>query len=449
MPKIAIIGAGGFVFPLLLIKDILAFESLQSTEFALYDIDLGRARTTLGGAETLIDLHGLGASASATDDPRAALDDADFVICAFQVGGHEAYSTDVLIPREYGIDQTVGDTLGPGGVFRGLRSIGALLPLVELMHEVCPEALLLQYANPMSINCWATEALGIRTVGLCHSVQHTSQMLAREIGVPYGDVTFDCAGVNHTSWFTTFRSGDEDLIPRIREVMVANHIEGSASGVESDDLHGGGTERVRTELMRLTGYFHTESSHHASEYWAWFRRTPEVVAQYISKRWDYLEISSGYVPEDRTQTIVDATRDGLVPSDEYGARIIDSIVSGTPRIIYGNVPNAGGLIDNLPGDAIVELACHVDANGLRPIRYGSLPDACAALNAVQINVQRLATRAALTGDRELVHAAVALDPLTGACATLPQIREMVDRMFDAQASWLPQFAEQVILFSQK
>ena len=208
----------------------------------------------------------------------------------FQVGGVEAYAFDVEIPREYGVDQTVGDTLGPGGVFRGLRTVPALREVAEAMLEMCPDALLLNYANPMSVNCWATDLTGVRIVGLCHSVQGTSELLARELGVPLDEVTFECAGVNHTAWFTTFRRGDEDLLPRIREVMRARHVDGTEPLLPRSDDAYESVERVRTELMLLTGYFHTESSHHASEYWAWFRGRPSWSRQYLDRHWDYLAI---------------------------------------------------------------------------------------------------------------------------------------------------------------
>ncbi len=436
MPKITIVGAGGYVFPLTLVRDILTFEALQESELSLYDPDPARVAITYDGARRLVEAHGLGTKVEVPAGRKEALDGADFVICTFQVGGIEAYGYDVNIPREFGVDQPVGDTLRPGGVFRGLRSVTALKEVVADMKQYCPGALLIQYANPMSINCWATSELGVKTVGLCHSVQHTSKMLARELNVPYEEVTFDSAGVNHTAWFTTFRRGEEDLLPRIREVMTERHLQASAAGLASDELYAGGNERVRSELMALTGYFHTESSHHASEYWAWFRKNPDLVGQFLSRRWDYYEICSAHSPDHNVDEFVETSRrDGLAPSQEYGAYIIDSMTTGTRRVIYGNVPN-DGLVSNLPGDCCVEVACLVDDVGLRPVRYGSLPPACAALNTVQINVQRLALRAALDGDRSLVYAAVALDPLTGALLTLGQIREMVDRLFEAERPWL-------------
>ncbi len=444
MPKITIIGAGGYVFPLTLVRDILSFEALQDCVISLYDIDPDRAAITERGARGLVAAHGLGTRIEVPSGRRAALAGADFVICTFQVGGLEAYGYDVGIPREFGIDQTVGDTLGPGGIFRGLRSIAALRGITADMKEVCPGALLIQYANPMAVNCWATEAMGVPTVGLCHSIQHTSRLLARELQVPYDEVTFDCAGVNHTAWFTTFRHGREDLLGRIRETMSDRHG-GRATAVpdgalSDDDIYQGRNERVRTELMNLTGYFHSESSHHASEYWPWFRKNPALVASYLPARWDYYDICAAHPGDHNVDAFVEESRQaGLRPSEEYGAYIIDSMVTGTKRVIYGNVPNRG-LIANLPASACVEVACLVSDLGVRPTAYGELPAACAALNTVQINVQRLVVQAALEGSRALVYAAAALDPLTGALLTLPQIREMVDRLFEAEKPWLGELA---------
>ena len=435
-PRIVVIGAGGWTFPLVLVRDIVSFPALQASEFVLHDIDLARAERTLAAVRELIGLGGLPAHAYVEPDRRAALAGADFVLCLFQVGGLDPYRIDVELPREFGIDQTVGDTLGPGGIFRGLRTIEVMRDVCAEMREFCPDALLIQYANPMAINCWATDRLGVKTVGLCHSVQHTTRQLADELGVPYEDVEYDCAGINHTAWITTFRAGREDLIPAISERMKTR---------ESGDDDGAGRvdlvtryERVRTELMRLTGYFHTESSHHASEYWAWFRRTPATAVEYIPERWDYFEICSAHAEDRNEQIVAEARERGLQPSEEYAARILNAIVTNTPDMIYGNVRN-GGSIANLPSDACVELACIADGLGVRPIRYGDLPLVCAELNSVHIAVQRLAVEAALRRNRELVHAAVALDPLTSALLTLPQVRELVDRMLDAQAEWLPDF----------
>lgn len=438
-PRIVIVGAGGWVFPMELTRDILSFPGLHESTLVLYDIDPAGADRTAVAARRLIELGGLPTQVEVPTELRPALQDADFVITVFQVGGVEAYGFDIEIPREYGIDQTVGDTFGPGGIFRGLRTVEALRVVAEAMREVCPGALLLNYANPMAVNCWATDRLGVRIVGLCHSVQGTSELLAYELDVPYDEVTFDCAGVNHTAWFTTFRRGDEDLIPRIRRVMQARHVDGTIPMLPRSDDPYESNERVRAELMMLTGYFHTESSHHASEYWAWFRKTPALVREYIDREWNYLEICRSVDTEDTNEEILEeARREGIRHGGEFAAPIIDSVVTGTPRMVYGNVRN-GGAVENLPADACVEVACAVDANGPRPVRFGALPGACAALNQVQIAGQRLTVEAAIGGDRGLVQAAVALDPLTSAVQTLPKIHEMVDRMLEAESRWLPQF----------
>jgi alpha-galactosidase len=438
-PRIVIVGAGGWVFPLELVRDLFSFPALRESMLVLYDIDAPAAERTGAAVLELMEIGGVPAGVAVSNDLRGALREADVVITVFQVGGVEAYGHDVEIPREYGVDQTVGDTFGPGGVFRGLRTVGALRVVAEAMLETCPDALLLNYANPMSVNCWVTDLLGVRIVGLCHSVQGTSELLARELGLAPEDVTFDCAGVNHTAWFTTFRRGDEDLLPRIRDVMRARHVDGTTPMLPRGDDPYESNERVRTELMLLTGYFHTESSHHASEYWAWFRRTPELVAEYLDRRWDYLAICrAADAASSNREVLAEARTEGIRHGGEFAAPIVDSIVTGTPRVVYGNVRNSG-LVENLPPDACVEVACLADASGVRPLRFGSLPPACAALNNVQIASQRLTVEAATSGDRDLVHAAVALDPLTSAVVPLPKIHEMVDRMLAAEAPWLPQF----------
>jgi alpha-galactosidase len=442
------IGAGGVVFPLRLMGDFLSFPALQGATYTLMDISRERAERTATAARDLAGHYGFPATIEATDDLRTALDGADYVVVTFQVGGVEAYQQDVEIPRRYGLDQTVGDTLGPGGVFRFLRSAVAYRQIAELMHEVCPNALLINYANPMAMNCWYLTELGITAVGLCHSVQGTSRMLARQVGVAYDDVSFRCGGINHQAWFTEFRAGDEDLYPRIRQVMSQRHLAGTAAsglakdqGDHSDVERGdsdyeGGSETVRTSIMAAFGYFHTESSHHASEYVPWFRKNPERIQAFIPNRWDYLEICLSRVAEDSDQQLLAELKQELEPSLEYGAMIVNAIETGDPTVIYSNVPNHG-LIDNLPGDCCVEVACLVDRNGVQPTHFGPLPPQCAAVNQTNINVQRLAVEAALTGNREHVYQAISLDPLTGALLTLDEIRAMTDELFAVESAWLP------------
>ncbi len=446
MTKIAIIGAGGYVFPLRLIGDILSFPELQDATFALMDINPETLARTATAAEDLIAHHGLAARVDATTDRRRALAGADFVIVTFQVGGLEAYRLDVEIPRRYGLDQSVGDTLGPGGVFRFLRSAPVYKGIAEDMQELCPDALLINYANPMAMSCAYLAKLGVRVVGLCHSVQNTTHMLAEALGVPYDKVRYRIAGINHQAWILEFRRGSEDLYPRLREVMGRTHLgvaapdealtadAGDHSEAKGRSVYEGSQERVRTALMDTFGYFHTESSHHASEYLPYFRKNAALVRDYLPERWDYLEVCPAH--DDAGLAGLQARlKAELKPSLEYGAKIIHAAVTGVPTVVYGNVPNTG-LIPNLPDGCCVEVTCLVDENGVQPTQQPPLPPQLAALNRTNINVQELAVEAALTGNREHVLHAVALDPLTGALLTLRQIRELVDELVQTQRAWL-------------
>lgn len=445
MVKITIIGAGAYVFPLVLLRDIVSFPALQDSEICLFDIDERRNQRNLTGARRLIEQFKLPTRVSATSDRRAALAKADFCVCTFQVGGIEAYAHDVQIPRRYGVDQCVGDSFGPGGIFRGLRSIGALQVIAADMADLCPDALFIQYANPMAINCTATSRLGLNTVGLCHSVQGTSRMLAREMNLPYEQCSFVTAGLNHQAWFLEFRHLGRDVMPRLRATMLERHLAGRDRGEASDELHAGGSERVRTEIMRLTGHFHTESSAHASEYLAYFRKDPRLVSDYQPTRWDYYEICKAHREDERVEQLVSETvAKGLEPSHEYGAFIIDSMTTGTLRMIHGSVPNRG-IISNLSPGLSVEVPVCVDRQGLRPQVIGELPVACAAVSRLLANQVELAVEAALTGDRDLVYAAVALDPLTAGLLTLPQVRAMVDEMIAAEQRWLPELTPRTVI----
>jgi alpha-galactosidase len=451
MTKIAIIGAGGFVFPLRLVGDLLSFAELRDATIALMDIDADRLQRTAGAARELVDHHQFPTQIEATTDRRRALDGASHVVVTFQVGGLDAYWLDVDIPRRYGLDQTVGDTLGPGGVFRFLRSAPVYRSLAADMAELCPEALLINYANPMAMSCWYLDRLGVRTVGLCHSVQNTSRMLARHLGVPYDDVDFLAAGINHQAWFLRFQRGGEDLYPRLREVMMRRHLEQTgidgltadrgehSEEVGDDSIYEGGSERVRTEIMAAFGYFHTESSHHASEYLPYFRKGAALIESYLPKRWDYYEVCAAHDEAGRSGELLANLKAELAPSVEYGAQIVYGMETGHPQVIYGNVVNRE-LIPNLPAGCCVEVPCLVDRNGVQPTVVGPLPPQCAAVNRTNVNVQELAVEAALSGDREHVYHAVMLDPLTGALLTLKQIRAMVDELFTAEAAWLPDFA---------
>jgi alpha-galactosidase len=449
MPKITIVGAGGYVFPFRLIGDLLSFPALRDSVLTLMDIDPARLERTTGAARALVAHHGFPTTVESTTDRRGALTDADYVIITFQVGGIEAFREDVEIPRRYGLDQAVGDTLGPGGVFRFLRSVVAYREIAADLAVVAPGAQVINYANPMAMATWYLNALGARTVGLCHSVQGTSRMLARELDVNYDEVRFRAGGINHQSWFTEFRRGDEDLYPRLRELMARRHLHNGGRGDLAADhgdhsgadrgatVYEGGNERVRTAIMEAFGFFHTESSHHASEYLPYFRKSAELVQEFIENRWDYYEICSAHDEEGQIGRLLESLKQELAPSVEYGAVIINSMETGRQSVIYGNVPN-NGIISNLPHESCVEVACLVDGNGVQPTVFGDLPPQCAAINRTSINVQELAVTAALTGKREHVYHAVMADPLTGALLTLDQIRSMVDELFAAHKAFLPE-----------
>lgn len=443
MTKIAIIGAGGYEFPLQLMNDFLAFPSLQDAEFALMDIDRDAAERTARLAGEISGAHQLPAKITATDDLDEALAGTGFVVTCFQAGGREAYAYDVEIPRRYGVDQTVGDTLGPGGVFRGLRSMKALDEITAAMLARCPDAVLLNYTNPMSINCLFAAGTGIRTVGLCHSVQHTADELGAIMGYAPGSWSFRSAGINHQAWILEFRHEGRDVLDEVHAAVNAYHggeREPKVPAQEWDAWYAGGREGVRTAIMNLVGRFQTESSHHASEYYPYFRRTPEDTARILPERWDYLEITKQGTDADQEQRARELAAGPLEASEEYAARIVDSIVTNTPRTVYGNVPNTE-LITNLPRTACVEVPILVDGNGAQPTHVGDLPVAAAAMNLASIGLQLCTVEAYRTRSKDLVYAAIALDRLTSSLLSLDQIRAMTDELFAAEAAWLPLFGE--------
>lgn len=444
MPKITIVGAGAYVFPLTEIRDILGFPTLQDSTICMFDIDSTRNNRNAEAVKKMIEMFNLPTKLQVTTNREEAFEDTNFFICSFQVGGIEAYGYDVNIPRKYGIDQCVGDTFGPGGIFRGLRSIEAMKVIAEDIHRLCPDALWIQYANPMAINSTAMTRLGVNNIGLCHSIQGDSRMLAREMGLPYEDCSFVSAGLNHQAWFLEFRYKGIDVMPLLRKTMIEKHLTGGDLGDESDELHAGGGERVRTEIMRLTGYFHSESSNHASEYMPYFRKNPEMAKDYLPNRWDYYEICKNHQEDKHVEDFLNNVSErGLVPSLEYGAYIIESMVTGTIRLVHGSVPN-NKIITNMPEDISVEVPVFVDRQGLRPQFIGDLPPICAAVSRTTATQVQLAVEAAFTHDIDLLYAAAAMDGLTGALLTLPEIRKMVDEMLEAEKRWLPEFTSKTL-----
>lgn len=431
MPKIVLIGAGSVVFAKTLIGDILSFPALQTGTLSLVDINAERLDLMARYTRRLIDEQRLPAQLEVTEDRRQALRGADYVITVIQVGGARSYQLDIEIPRRYGIDQAVGDTIGPGGVFRGLRSIPVLLSICRDMEELCPHAWLLNYTNPMAINVWALrQASRVRVVGLCHSVMATAAYLARTIGIPYDRLRYWAAGINHMAWFLKLECDGRDLYPLLKRKMRDPAVE------EAD--------RVRIAVMRMFGYFVSESSYHMSEYVPYFRRTPELRQRYLPQPRDYLGFYTSSLDEQRRS--MEAQLASCEPlrvrrSHEYASYIIDSLVTGVPRRFNLNVRN-DGLITNLPAGCCVEVPCLVDGAGIHPCFVGDLPPQLAALDRSNINVQALAVEAALTGNRKAVRQALAVDPLTAAILTPSQAREMADEMLEAEREWLPEFQEQ-------
>ncbi|MFH1086720.1 MAG: alpha-glucosidase/alpha-galactosidase [Chloroflexota bacterium] len=444
MAKITIIGAGSAVFTRNLTSDILLSPALQDATVALMDIDPQRLETARALVQKLVDARGLSAKVVATLDRRAALDGAGYVISTIQVGGLEAFTHDIEIPHRYGVSQCVGDSLNPGGVFRGLRTIPVLLDICRDMDQLCaPEALLINYSNPMAINSWAvTAATGRPYVGLCHSVQGTSEMLARWIGAPYEQVRFTVAGINHQAWFLEFRWNGQDAYPLLRQAV--------------NDPKLMGDEPVRIDLFKQFGWFVTESSGHASEYVPYYRKTAAMIANELQPQfknphdhWLDFGGTGGYLHhcQRRLNTWLDEVHEqiagaGPLPAQrthEYGSHIIEAMETNRPVVVYGNVANQD-LITNLPQGCSVEVPCLVDGNGIQPCYVGDLPAVLAGLNRACINVQQLAVEGSLEGDREKIVHALMLDPLTAAVCTLPQIRAMTEELFVAEARWLPQFA---------
>jgi alpha-galactosidase len=442
MPKITFIGAGSVVFTRDLCNDIVLTPALQGSTIALMDIDPERLELAKRTVQAIVDRRGLEAKVTATTDQREAVNGADYVITIFQQGGLTAHGLDIEIPLKYGVDQVIGDTLGPGGIFRGLRTYPVMQELCRNMDEVAPDALLLNYVNPMTANCWAVDqGMGRPVVGLCHSVQGTSQMLASWIEMSIDEITYFCAGINHQAFFMEFRHGEEDLYPRIREAVERPEIAGA--------------EPVRIDLFKHFGYFVTESSGHASEYVPYFRKSPEIVESHLVPRFTtpgnewfnngrtggYLHKQRGYTEHASAEFKALASGEVDLPrerSSEYFARIIEAIETDNPIRINGNIINHN-LIENLPQGCCVEVPCLVDGNGVQPVHVDHYPTQLAALNRTNVNVQELIVEAAITADVDAVYYAAILDPLTAAVCTLPQIHAMVAEMLEAQAQWLPQF----------
>jgi|TARA_Y100000814_G_scaffold293479_1_gene275184 alpha-galactosidase len=439
--------------------DILSYPELAESNLTLFDIDEDRLRTSEIVAHRTAEALNVSPTIEVTTDRVQALDSADYVISMFQVAGYKPGTvTDFEIPKRYGLRQTIGDTLGIGGIMRALRTIPVFLDMASEMERLCPEVVHLNYVNPMAMNCWAlNRATAINTVGLCHSVQGTAARLARNIGVPIEEIDYVCAGINHIAFYLSFERNGANLYPEISRVIDEDRI--------PED------NKVRYEMFRRLGYFVTESSEHFAEYVPWFikRDRPDLIEEFNIPLDEYLRrcevqltgwrfmkqkledpsadlvpafevamLDAGVPKEELAKVVEEFKNLGLVKrSLEYGSTIIHSIETGTPSLIYGNVDN-DGLIDNLPRGCCVEVPCQVDGRGLHPKAVGSLPPQLAALMQTNINVQSLVVEAMLTGSREHIYHAAMFDPHTAAELDINQIHDLVDDLIEAHGSWLPE-----------
>ncbi len=447
MAKITFVGAGSTVFAKNLLGDILSMPDLAGSTIALHDIDQVRLDTSEIVAHKTAAAVGAKPTIESTTDRRAALDGADYVITMFQVGGYEpATVLDFEIPKQFGLEQTIADTLGIGGIMRGLRTIPVLLDVCADIEEVSNGATLLNYVNPMSMLCWAVaKASTVPTVGLCHSVQHTAEQLAGDLGVPADELRYKCAGINHMAFYLDFEQstpdGLVDLYPAIAE--LANQPAPMRGDVtRTDGGIDGLSDAVRYEMFKRLGYFVTESSEHFSEYTPWFIKEgrPDLLDKYGVPIDEYprrCEVQIGQWEELRSELEDPDAEISVTPSAEYGSGIIHSMETNDPRVIYGNVPN-NGIISNLPDDCIVEVPCLVDANGVQPTSIGAIPPQLAALMQTNINVQSLTVEAATTGNRDHVYHAAMLDPHTAAELDLDQIWSMVDALIEAHGEFIPE-----------
>jgi len=441
-PKVSFIGAGSTVFVQNLVGDILLKEALQPIEIALMDIDTQRLRDAEMRVGKMIASLGLEATVSSHADQRAAIDGADFVIVAFQIGGYDPCTlTDFAVPKRYGLRQTIGDTLGIGGIMRALRTVPYLWSLCADMQALCPDAILLQYVNPMAINCWAIAERypEVRTVGLCHSVQGTIAELAHDLDLPVEAIRYRCAGINHMAFFTELQSVDrqgrvQDLYPLLRDAYCDGRVP------KPNQWNPRCPNRVRYEVMMHLGYFVTESSEHFAEYVPWFIKStrPDLLDTFAIPLDEYPARCREQIEawENQSDGGDAAEQVEIIPTHEYAAAILNSVWTDAPSTIWGNVPNRG-LMPQLPEGCCVEVPCTIRSDGVHPQSVAPLPPQLTALMRTNINVQELTVRALLEESREHVYHAAMLDPRTAAELDLQAIRSLVDDLITAHDNWMP------------
>jgi len=438
MTKITFIGAGSLGFTAGLVRDILTFPLLQEATLALMDIDSERLAFAQKSVAKIIEAGGYPARVTATLDRVEALRGADVVLTTILSGSTEVWRHDIEIPKKYGVDINVGDTRGPSGIFRFLRTLPPMMDIVRDMEKVCPNAVLLNYTNPMAMLCGAIQRQSfIPTTGLCHSVQGTAMMLAEWIGAPYEQITYTCAGINHMAWYLDYNWNGKDAYPLIHQAVT-----------QRAEIYN--TEIVRNEMYLALGKYVTESSGHNSEYNAWFRKRPGLIETYCTHGtgWnpgeygyilkEYQKTEKAWKNEVRVKLAQEATRGELERGHEYAAYIINALQGGEMFKFNGNVANTS-LVSNLPQGACVEVPVLVDKGGFHPIHVGALPAECALLTGLSCGIEELAIQAAITGDPVAVYRAICHDPLTSAVLSLAEIRKMTNDLFEQHQDYLPQF----------
>jgi alpha-galactosidase len=437
MTKIAFIGAGSLEFTRKLARDLMTFPLLQDATLALMDIDAERLDFAQRSVQKIVELGNYPAAVEATMDRAEALKGADVVLVTILAGGTNVWRHDIEIPKKYGVDINIGDTRGPSGIFRALRTIPVMLDIAHDMERYCPDATMLNYTNPMAMLCRAMQReASIRLAGLCHSVQGTAMMLARWIGAPMEEITYTCAGINHMAWYLKFEWNGKDAYPLIRRAIT-----------ENPEIYN--EEIVRNEMFLHLDYYVTESSGHNSEYNWWFRKRPDLIEKYCTHGtgWnpgEYAYILKEYQKRENTwrdeakKWFADDTPISLERGHEYAAYIINALMGGEPFEFNGNVPNTG-LVTNLPENACVEVPVWASRKGLSSVQVGALPPQCAALTNLSSTLEEMAVEAALTADPRLVFQAIAFDPLTASVLSLAEIKQMVNEMFQQNRDHLPQF----------
>jgi len=433
--KIAYIGAGSFGFTRGLVRDVLTFPELSDATICLMDINQERLDFIKKAVDRIVAAGNYPASVIATTDRAEALKGADGVVCTILQGGVDVFRTDIEIPKKYGVDINIGDTRGPSGIFRALRTIPVMLDICKDIERYCPDAIFLNYTNPMAMLCRAMQGQSkVNVTGLCHSVQGTAEMIAKWIGAPMNEVTFLCAGINHQAWFVDYKWNGKDAYPLIREAMNRPEVYNE--------------EVVRNEMFLHLGYYVTESSGHNSEYNAWFRKRPDLIEKYCTTGtgWnpgEYAWVVNYYLEAEATwrgniQTELEKPVE-LARGHEYAASIFNATIGdGDLYEFNGNVRNFG-LIDNLPYGCCVEAPVMASKRGFNPMHVGALPPQLALLNNISAGCEEMAVQAAITGDPIMVFHAVLYDPLTSAVLSMAEIKQMVDEMLQANKDWLPQF----------